>query len=214
MTAPRWLLAAECFSLFVLVPTLLAQYPFHRPTLYSALGMTCAYVFVVLSRDSTFSWRSLWLGDGWPPGQRQRAAMRFLVATVLSLLLLAVLAPHNLFDFPLQLPGMWAVVMVMYPVISVLPQEFVYRSFFFRRYAALFPARWTMVAANAAAFSYMHIVLQNIVAPLLCLIAGIIIAYGYTQHRSLKYAFLEHAAYGCMIFTVGLGWYFFRGLQG
>ncbi len=214
MTAPRWLLATECFSLFVLVPTLLAQYPFHRPTLYSALGMTCAYVFVVLSRDSTFSWRSLWLGDGWPPEQRLRAAMRFLVATALSLLLLAVLAPHNLFDFPLQRPGMWAAVMVMYPVISVLPQEFVYRSFFFRRYAALFPAMWTMVAANAAAFSYMHIVLQNIVAPLLCLIAGIIIAYGYTQHRSLKYAFLEHAAYGCMIFTVGLGWYFFRGLQG
>lgn len=214
MTATRWLLAAECFALFALVPTLLAQYPFHRPTLYSALGMTCAYAFLILTRDHAFSWRILWQGGGWPQAERRRAAIRFAIATTLSLLLLALLAPQHLFNFPREQPEMWAAVMIMYPLVSVIPQEFVYRSFFCRRYAPLFPAPWTMIAVNAAAFSYMHIVLQNIVAPLLCLIAGVIIAYGYAQHRSLRYAFIEHAAYGCMIFTVGLGWYFFRGLQG
>lgn len=214
MTMARWLLAAECFALFVLVPTLLAQHPFHRPTLYGALFLTCGYAFWLFARDRAFSWRDLWQGDPWPRDQRRRALVRFMVATASGLVLLALLAPHNLFNFPRQRPEMWAAVMVMYPLISVIPQEFVYRSFFFRRYAALFTDSRAMIAVNAAAFSYMHIVLQNIVAPLMCLIAGVIIAYGYTQHRSLRYAFIEHAAYGCMIFTIGLGWYFFRGLQG
>lgn len=119
--------------------------------------------------------------------------------------------PDRLFDFPRRNPQMWAMVMVFYPLLSVVPQEFVYRSFFFRRYAALFPNPNTMIAVNALSFAAMHFVLQNWVAPLLSLIGGAIFAYGYQQHRSLKWVALEHALYGCMIFTVGLGWFFFRG---
>jgi hypothetical protein len=49
------------------------------------------------------------------------------------------------------------------------------------------------------------------VAPLLSFICGVIVARSYSEHRALKWAVAEHAAYGCMVFTVGLGFYFLVG---
>ena len=31
----------------------------------------------------------------------------------------------------------------------------------------------------------------------------------YQRYRSLALVCLEHAIYGCLIFTLGLGWYFY-----
>ncbi len=44
----------------------------------------------------------------------------------------------------------------MYPLLSVLPQEFLYRIFLFERYGVLFPGRLQMVLASAVVFSLLH----------------------------------------------------------
>lgn len=212
MNVPRWLLALEALILFAVLPAVLAQDGFHRPTLYITLWGCCIYGFATLVYSSQWNWHALWQGAGWNRRQIREAAGRFCLATGLALILLATAAPDRLFDFPRRNPQMWAMVMVFYPLLSVVPQEFIYRCFFFRRYAVLFPNPTSLIIANALCFAAMHFVLQNWVAPLLSLIGGVIFAYGYQQHRSLKWAALEHALYGCMIFTVGLGWFFFRGL--
>jgi membrane protease YdiL (CAAX protease family) len=98
--------------------------------------------------------------------------------------------------------------MVLYPILSVLPQEFLFRSFFFRRYQPLFSTPWAIIIASAACFAYVHIVFHNWVAPSFCLIGGLIFAHSYSHHRSLKWVLVEHAAYGCMVFTIGLRFYF------
>jgi hypothetical protein len=36
-------------------------------------------------------------------------------------------------------------------------------------------------------------------------------AYSYRQHRSLKWSVIEHAVYGCFVFTAGIGFYFLIG---
>ena len=64
---------------------------------------------------------------------------------------------------------------------------------------------------NAFSFGFIHLVFHNLVSPFLCLLAGGLFAHSYQQHRALKWAVLEHAAYGCMVFTVGLGSYFLVG---
>lgn len=211
MQFPRWLLAIEALVLFAALPTLLAHDGFHRPTLYLTLWVCCIYCYAALLYSNQLDWSTLWHGTGWSRRQIRQAAGRFCLATGFALIMLAAVYPEHLFDFPRTKPAMWAMVMIFYPLLSVVPQEFVYRIFFFRRYAALLPNPKLMIAANALAFAYMHIVLQNWVAPLLSLIGGAIFAYGYQQHRSLKWAALEHALYGCMLFTIGLGWFFFRG---
>ena len=43
-------------------------------------------------------------------------------------------------------------------------------------------------------------------------IGGLIFAYRYTRTRSFLAVWLEHALYGDLIFTVGLGRFFFTGV--
>ncbi|WP_423804206.1 hypothetical protein [Nitrosomonas nitrosa] len=41
-------------------------------------------------------------------------------------------------------------------------------------------------------------------------VGGIMFAYTYHRHRSLLLASIEHALYGCFVFTIGLGWFFYH----
>ena len=67
------------------------------------------------------------------------------------------------------------------------------------------------VAASALVFGYAHIVLLNGVAVAMTVPGGALLAWAYARHRRLHLVCLEHALYGCLIFTVGLGRFFFSG---
>ncbi len=45
----------------------------------------------------------------------------------------------------------------------------------------------------------------------LCFFGGILFAWRYQQSGSLLTSCLEHSLYGCFLFTVGLGQYFYHG---
>jgi hypothetical protein len=40
---------------------------------------------------------------------------------------------------------------------------------------------------------------------------GLLFARDYARHRSLSLTCLEHSLYGCLIFTIGLGRFFYTG---
>jgi membrane protease YdiL (CAAX protease family) len=67
------------------------------------------------------------------------------------------------------------------------------------------------VAASAFAFGYAHIIFLNWIAVAMTTFGGFLFARDYTRHRSLSLVCLEHALYGCLIFTVGLGRFFYSG---
>jgi hypothetical protein len=46
---------------------------------------------------------------------------------------------------------------------------------------------------------------------LLTLIGGWFFAETYARTRSMRLVWLEHALYGCLVFTIGLGDYFYHG---
>lgn len=126
----------------------------------------------------------------------------------------ALVFPDRFLSFPLYRPELWLLLMVLYPVLSVIPQELVYRTFFFHRYGPLFGnARWAAVLINGALFGFAHIIFNNWIAVLGCTVVGSIIAYRYWMTRSFWAAWLEHALYGCLVFTVGLGHFFFTGIS-
>jgi membrane protease YdiL (CAAX protease family) len=120
-------------------------------------------------------------------------------------------APELEWSLVRQSPGFWAVVMVLYPVLSVYPQGLVYRAFFFERYAVLFPGKWTMIVASALAFAFMHLIFRNWLAVGLTFAGGLLFAARYAETGSLATSCFEHALYGCWLFTVGLGQYFYHG---
>jgi membrane protease YdiL (CAAX protease family) len=101
--------------------------------------------------------------------------------------------------------------MVAYPVLSVYPQGVLYRAFFFERYVDLFPGKWAMILASAAAFSFLHIIFRNWLAVGLTLAGGVLFALRYQETDSLATSSFEHSLYGCWLFTVGLGQYFYHG---
>lgn len=101
--------------------------------------------------------------------------------------------------------------MLGYTLISALPQEFIFCSFFFERYKPFFGSSMKMVAASSIIFAYAHILYINPVAPTLSLIAGLIFALTYLKTKSLAVVTIEHGLYGSYLFIVGLGWYFHGG---
>lgn len=104
--------------------------------------------------------------------------------------------------------------MVLYPVLSVYPQGIVYRAFLFGRYRELFGHAWAMVLVSAIAFAYVHVVFRNPLAPSLSFLGGLLFATRYEQTGSLFISSFEHALYGCAIFTIGLGrWFYHAAVQ-
>lgn len=147
-----------------------------------------------------------------PRGDTQgirRMLMRFALCGSILTFATWALAPALFLSLPLQRPLFWALIMVLYPLLSVWPQEIIFRRFLFHRYGGLFGGQIT--TASAITFGYAHIIFLNPVAVLLTLAGGVMFARSYAQTRSLKLTGLEHALYGCLVFTIGLGRYFYTG---
>ncbi len=115
-----------------------------------------------------------------------------------------------LFSFPLNNFEHWFLVMLFYPIISVLPQEIIYRVLFMKRYARLFKYKKNYnYVINAFVFSYGHLVFGNIHALILTALSSSFFLYEYKNNSFLN-CFLLHMIGGQLIFTVGLGEFFFK----
>jgi len=92
-------------------------------------------------------------------------------------------------------------------------QELVYRTFFFHRYGALFGrAWWLAILLNGALFGLGHIVIGTELAVYGTMATGTLFAYRYAVTRSFWAVFIEHTLWGALVFTVGLGRFFFAGV--
>jgi uncharacterized protein len=199
----------EALVLFVAGPSLLAAS--HRPgLLFPAIWTLGAVCLVILLREPRFVRGYLWNWTGakaywrsiWP---------RFLLAAALLTFILYLREPSRLLALPRHKPGLWALILLLYPVLSVYPQEVAFRAMFLHRYEGLFPARVALLTASASAFAFAHIVMRNWWAIGLCFVGGLLFAGTYTRSRSLAAVCIEHTLYGWFLFTVGWGVEFYSG---
>jgi membrane protease YdiL (CAAX protease family) len=166
--------------------------------------------FLLLRQDPSFdssrlrTWSNLRL-------QLAPLLLRDLLFLVLLGLGVRLFAPQLLFSLVKRAPVLWAAIMLLYPLLSVYPQEVLYRAFFFHRYQPLFGSGWTMLVASALAFGFVHIIFGNWLAIGMCVIGGFLFALTYQQSGSLLLACLDHALFGNFIFTIGLGQFFYHG---
>ncbi len=214
-------LGVEFFALFAVAPALVYTWiddivaSGERPrgvVFYSLISAVALCGFVLLT-DRSFDRRQLWNWQGWRACSRT-VLVRFAVLMAVLGVVFALAMPQRLFELPLNRTGLWVAIMLIYPLLSVYPQEVVYRTFIFHRYRALFTSERAMVWASALAFGWAHVILQSWLAVVLTIIGGWLFARTYAQSRSTAAAWIEHALYGCAVFTLGMGAYFYAGAIG
>jgi hypothetical protein len=197
----------ELLALFGLLPLLVRWRVVEAPRLL-VLAVVTASCVVVLWRDPTFDRRRLFSLHG-VRASLKTTALRGVVAALMVIGLAAVLTPSS-GALPRDMT-LWLAGLALYPFLSAWPQEVVYRVFFFHRYGALFGSEAARLAANALAFGALHLIYPNLVAPLLSMPAGLLLALTYRRTESMGPVWLEHTLYGLLLFSLGLGGFFFDG---
>lgn len=209
MNITRFLRFTECFILFLILPVVVYLNLLPIPKI-AALLLVMFYCVAVLVVDDSYVMRRL----SYRPrklGLWKRIMINIGLVAVGLFILVIFLQPDRLFHLPRTRPVVWGIILVLYPLLSALPQELIYREFFFHRYKEIFGAGWMMVAASAGLFSFLHIIYDNNWAIIISLVGGFMFARTYRQTRSLYWVSIEHAIYGCLIFTIGMGNYFYEG---
>lgn len=208
----RWV---ELIGLFFLAPGALA-WAIHAGVL-SARGLVFPAIWglglvalALLLLDKTFCRRELWNWAGvravWPG-----VVVRFLLSALALTVLLALLRPELMLRLPRERPEIWVMVMLGYPIVSVYAQEIAFRTLYFHRYAPLFRSTRLMLAVNAVLFGWAHVIMLNGYAVGFSIAGGLLFAWTYHRSRSTAAVCLEHALYGCFVFTIGWGSFFFGG---
>lgn len=207
--AKPFYLALEFVSLFIGIPLLI----FYRvlPNLPIAYLLLIALgAVLVLRRDASFDSDRLLSTRGIAPNL-PFLLLRDTGFLILLALAVRIFAPELLFSLVKRSPGFWALIMVLYPLVSVYPQEILYRAYFFHRFRPLFGSGWTMFIASASAFGFVHVIFGNWLAVALCALGGLLFAFTYSNSGSLLLTCIDHALFGNFLFTIGLGQFFYHG---
>lgn len=206
MESRKGILWAELIGLFAAIPLLLSYgvLPKWPIPFLIAVALFAAYQ---LHQSKLFP--NDWLTN-WAAGRPHLRDV--LLRTSLLAVMIAtgvwLFAPELLFDYVLRSPWLWLGLMIAYPVLSVYPQELIFRAYFFHRYRELFESQRGMIAASALAFGFVHVIFGNWVSVLMSTAGGVLFSWTYLRSRSLLLTSLEHALFGNFIFTIGLGQYF------
>lgn len=201
----KLLLATELVILFVFIP-LLYYFDWIPGPKSIPLLLAFAYCFLVLLLDKKFDRKKL--GANRFKGFRY-ILKRFAATAMLLTLYILIFEPENLFSIPKENLWLWVAILVFYPLWSALPQELIFRVFYFHRYNAIIPNFNVLMLLNAFLFAFMHIIFNNWIALVGGFIVGIFWAQTYLRSQSLLTVSAEHALYGNFIYTIGLGHYFY-----
>ena len=140
-----------------------------------------------------------------------RTIIRWIFASLILLIITFYFFNEKFFIIQNNKPEILWKIMILYPIFSALPQEFIFCKFFFYRYKSIFKSDNNLVISSALFFAITHILFLNFIAPILSFIGGLLFANTYNKHRSLLLVSIEHGLYGNTLFFIGLGWYFWGG---
>ena len=208
----------ELFLLFAVLPMILLAMRASGirvsplPVLW--LATICCLLMLRRSRPTT----APTTGIDPDPVTRSRARIEFVVTVVLGSLLLLLLygfiSDEPMFVFPRRNPLVWLVVLVLYPMLSVVPQGIVFRRWFVGRYRSILGTGTCMVLVGAIAFACSHVLFGNLVAPLVTCIGGVLFMRTYLNSGKGWLADLQHAILGDVAFTIGYGQWLYAGPVG
>lgn len=130
---------------------------------------------------------------------------RLLIIAICTIAYLFFTDKSLLFKGILAQPLLWLRMIFIYTFFSVIPQEFLYRIFYFKRYRFLFKNQNIFFLINAFVFSMAHFMFHSFLILGITFIGGVIFAYTYHKTKSIFWVSVEHLIYGTWLFTVGMG---------
>ena len=175
-------------------------------------GLFTATLVGVLLLGATpgFGWTDLTRGIrtiGWGRVLGLTGATAAVAYTVLMLT-----QPAALLILPREMPLLMAMIALLYPFLSALPQEILFRPLFFRRYGALLPrSPRVQVALNAAIFAAAHLMYWNWIVVAMTFVGGLAFAWSYRIRGNFPEAVVLHSLAGIVVFALGLGMFFYSG---
>lgn len=203
----RRLLWLEFVALFIGAPLAIALFmPGHR--LFEALAFFSLAGLALLWWTGGFDWHSLI--RGWSQIRLLRAAVFALMVGITGWAIMTWTYPNYQLNTSAERLRMLTRIWLLYPLLSALPQELIFRTLFFHRYGTLFARPWVAVLVNAAIFAFAHLMYWSAVVAGLTFLGGLIFAYYYLR-RGFSTAWLLHALAGNMLFAVGMGAFFYSG---
>ena len=193
----------EFFFIYLILPIIVI---FFQTKIFVYLFLYIIFFLsIILLKKEKFLFKSLFKKVNW--------RSFFIVSIIFFLIIFFYTYLYNkklLFNFPLNNFEHWLLVILFYPIISVLPQEIIYRVLYIKRYARLFIFKNNYnYIINTFVFSYGHLVFGNFHALILTALSSSFFLYEYKNNSFLN-CFLLHTIGGQLIFTVGLGEFFFK----
>lgn len=198
----------ELLGLFVATPVVIAVY-LPPSTMLLVLLLVTVVGMALLHRTPGFYWRDLTVG--WRQIEWRIVIMFGLLTAAVSFAIVALMVPDAFLVLWRLNPVAWLVVMALYPVLSALPQEILFRPLFFRRYASILPQGTAALFLNAGVFSLAHLLYWNWIVAAMTFAGGLAFAWAYQVKRSFPLAVALHAVAGNILFTVGTGMLFYTG---
>ena len=205
----------EFIALFVGVPILMAVFfeeIQQQRALFGTVWALALMSVLLLWRTPGWSLKMLFQG---PVFSEWRLILGFFAfSAVTSSAFVFAINPNMFLWMVFSRPELWIMIMVAYPILSAWPQEVIYRSLFFERYGVLFSSTALLILANGAVFGFGHVFYMNWITISMTAVGGAVMGWAYLRNRSMALAWVLHAIAGNIVFTVGLGRFFYSGNVG
>lgn len=203
----RAALWAEFLALFVGAPLAIALFLPPRQ-MFTALFAFALAGLALLWWTGNFDWRNLL--RGWSRVSWSRSLAFGALVGLTGLAIMRLTHPGFMLSLSPERVRFLLMLWCLYPLLSALPQELIFRSLFFHRYGGLFSSPTHARLANAALFSLAHLMYWSWVVLALTFVGGWIFAHVYLR-RGFPAVWVLHGISGNVLFTVGMGRYFFSG---
>ena len=195
----------KCFEfliIFILIPvSFVLNYSIWLKLSIGSIGFLYV-IFVLLKIENekfkiatNLNWKFFW----------KETLLKLIVIILITSLFVYANNKEAFFSVLLNKPKLWFFILFVYSLFSVYPQELIYRTFFFKRYKSFFKNTNFLIFINAIVFCLAHIFFRNILVVILTFFGGILFAITFNKTKSTLLVSIEHAIYGCWLFTVGMG---------
>ncbi len=92
---------------------------------------------------------------------------------------------------------------LFYLIFSVIPQEIIFRYYFFTRYENVFKNKCILIITNSLAFSIFHVIYLDIKIIFITFIGSLLLSSNYVQFKSLILVILQHFFFAQILLTLG-----------
>ncbi|GFZ86056.1 hypothetical protein GCM10011531_16660 [Aquaticitalea lipolytica] len=192
----------EFFIIFIVLPVSFAiPYPVILKFILGIIGFVYVIYVLLKIENNRFkiapnlNWKRFWT----------ETSIKLLIIAILTSVFVWFTDREMFFEVVINKPLLWLVILIVYSLFSVYPQELVYRTLYFQRYEQLFKSKKLFIFINAVVFSLAHTMFRNPLVHIITFLGGILFALTYNKTKSTLLVSIEHAIYGSWLFTVGMG---------